>query len=151
MSKDENNISVISETDPDATFTLAADDGETAFADTSETGDSTTGSPEISYHFSKGESREYKDKAATKEVELKYTGHMIDETQIKDDPEFRRRVNQKAGGATKSWLPIVLILAMAIGIIIVAFLFIKSQDKNTYAAPRGASTELFISEGETLC
>lgn len=113
------------EADPDKTCSFTADDGETQLSRTTAEMNASRNRPEISYHYQK-----------TQGVSLRYTDHMIDESEVKDDVGFQDRVNNKKASPLKSWMPAIAIVVAASCVILLACLFLNSQkDRKTYSTP----------------
>ena len=113
------------EADPDETFTFTADDGETQLSGTTAEMNASRSQPEISYHYQK-----------TRGGSLKYTDHMINESEVKDDADFQDRVNNKKASPLKSWMPTIAIVVAALCVVLLTCLFLHSQkDRKTYCTP----------------
>lgn len=109
--------------DPDATFTFTADDdGETLLSKTAIETAASGNQPEISYHYQK-----------TQGFSLRYTEHIIDESEAKNDADFQYRVNKNKASLLRSWMPAIVTVVAVSCVILLTFLFLNSQkDRKTY-------------------
>lgn len=82
--------------------------------------------PEISYHYDHQEDKKKREE----KVILKYIDHMINEDEVVDDKDFKRKRINSRGIDLRKWISVCVILVIVLIILVSAGLFLRTEKIN---------------------